>query len=232
MTQMWESFYEQFITYDGYKLVLQGLQNTMKIALIGLVIGIFLGTLVAVIHVAGTRNKVARVFAVVGDVYTTLFRGTPIVVQLLVFHFVIFLPLKLNIPGVWESVIVFGLNSGAYVSEIMRGGILSVDIGQTEAGRTLGLSFATTMLRVVFPQAVKNVIPTLGNELIAITKDTSVAGYVGTTDLTLAFSSLASNDYKIILPYVFLALVYLVIVIIFTVIIRLIERRMRKSERR
>lgn len=229
---MWESFYEQFITYDGYKLVLQGLQNTMKIALIGLVIGIFLGTLVAVIHVAGTRNKVARVFAVVGDVYTTLFRGTPIVVQLLVFHFVIFLPLKLNIPGVWESVIVFGLNSGAYVSEIMRGGIQSVDIGQTEAGRTLGLSFATTMLCVVFPQAVKNVIPTLGNELIAITKDTSVAGYVGTTDLTLAFSSLASNDYKIILPYVFLALVYLVIVIIFTVIIRLIERRMRKSERR
>lgn len=229
---MWESFYEQFITYDGYKLVLQGLQNTMKIALIGLVIGIFLGTLVAVIHVAGTRNKVARVFAVVGDVYTTLFRGTPIVVQLLVFHFVIFLPLKLNIPGVWESVIVFGLNSGAYVSEIMRGGIQSVDIGQTEAGRTLGLSFATTMLRVVFPQAVKNVIPTLGNELIAITKDTSVAGYVGTTDLTLAFSSLASNDYKIILPYVFLALVYLVIVIIFTVIIRLVERRMRKSERR
>ena len=176
---MWESFYEQFITYDGYKLVLQGLQNTMKIALIGLVIGIFLGTLVAVIHVAGTRNKVARVFAVVGDVYTTLFRGTPIVVQLLVFHFVIFLPLKLNIPGVWESVIVFGLNSGAYVSEIMRGGIQSDDIGQTEAGRTLGLSFATTMLRVVFPQAVKNVIPTLGNELIAITKDTSVAGYVG-----------------------------------------------------
>lgn len=229
---MWESFYEQFITYDGYKLVLQGLQNTMKIALIGLVIGIFLGTLVAVIHVAGTRNKVARVFAVVGDVYTTLFRGTPIVVQLLVFHFVIFLPLKLNISGVWESVIVFGLNSGAYVSEIMRGGIQSVDIGQTEAGRTLGLSFATTMLRVVFPQAVKNVIPTLGNELIAITKDTSVAGYVGTTDLTLAFSSLASNDYKIILPYVFLALVYLVIVIIFTVIIRLVERRMRKSERR
>ena len=229
---MWESFYEQFITYDGYKLVLQGLQNTMKIALIGLVIGIFLGTLVAVIHVAGTRNKVARVFAVVGDVYTTLFRGTPIVVQLLVFHFVIFLPLKLNIPGVRESVIVFGLNSGAYVSEIMRGGIQSVDIGQTEAGRTLGLSFATTMLRVVFPQAVKNVIPTLGNELIAITKDTSVAGYVGTTDLTLAFSSLASNDYKIILPYVFLALVYLVIVIIFTVIIRLVERRMRKSERR
>ena len=229
---MWESFYEQFIVYDGYQLVLQGLKNTMIIALAGLVIGIFIGTLVAVIHVAGTRNKVARVFAYVGDVYTTIFRGTPIVVQLLVFHFVIFPLVRLNIPGVWESVLVFGLNSGAYVSEIMRGGILSVDVGQLEAGRTLGLSFTATMLKVVFPQAIKNVVPTLGNELIAITKDTSVAGYIGTTDLTVAFRALASNDYQIIIPYLMLALVYLVIVIIFTFIIRFIERRLRKSEKR
>ncbi len=204
----------------------------MIIALAGLVIGIFIGTLVAVIHVAGTRNKVARVFAYVGDVYTTIFRGTPIVVQLLVFHFVIFPLVRLNIPGVWESVLVFGLNSGAYVSEIMRGGILSVDVGQLEAGRTLGLSFTATMLKVVFPQAIKNVVPTLGNELIAITKDTSVAGYIGTTDLTVAFRALASNDYQIIIPYLMLALVYLVIVIIFTFIIRFVERRLRKSEKR
>ena len=229
---MWDSFYEQFITYDGYKIVLQGLLNTMVIALVGLVIGIVIGTIVAVIHVAGTRNKVARVFAVIGDVYTTIFRGTPIVVQLLVFHFVLFPLMRLNIPGVWESVLVFGLNSGAYVSEIMRGGIQSVDVGQLEAGRTLGLSFTVTMLKVVFPQAIKNVIPTLGNELIAITKDTSVAGYVGTTDLTVAFRALASNDYQIIIPYLMLALVYLIIVIIFTVIIRAVERRLRKSERR
>lgn len=229
---MWESFYEQFIVYDGYKLVLQGLMNTMIIALVGLVIGIVIGTIVAVIHVAGTRSRVARAFAYIGDLYTTIFRGTPIVVQLLVFHFVIFPLMRLNIPGVWESVLVFGLNSGAYVAEIMRGGILSVDVGQLEAGRTLGLSFTTTMLKVVFPQAIKNVIPTLGNELIAITKDTSVAGYVGTTDLTVAFRALASNDYQIIIPYLMLALVYLVIVIIFTVIIRIVERRLRKSERR
>lgn len=229
---MWNSFYEQFITYDGYKIVLQGLLNTMIIALVGLVIGIVIGTIVAVIHVAGTRNKVARVFAVVGDVYTTVFRGTPIVVQLLVFHFVLFPLMRLNVPGVWESVLVFGLNSGAYVSEIMRGGIQSVDVGQLEAGRTLGLSFTVTMLKVVFPQAIKNVIPTLGNELIAITKDTSVAGYVGTTDLTVAFRALASNNYQIIIPYLMLALVYLIIVIIFTVIIRAVERRLRKSERR
>lgn len=229
---MWESFYEQFIVYDGYKLVLQGLMNTMIIALVGLVIGIVIGTIVAIIHVAGTRSRVARVFAYIGDLYTTIFRGTPIVVQLLVFHFVIFPLMRLNIPGVWESVLVFGLNSGAYVAEIMRGGILSVEVGQLEAGRTLGLSFTTTMLKVVFPQAIKNVIPTLGNELIAITKDTSVAGYVGTTDLTVAFRALASNDYQIIIPYLMLALVYLVIVIIFTVIIRIVERRLRKSERR
>ena len=229
---MWESFYEQFIVYDGYKLVLQGLMNTMIIALVGLVIGIVIGTIVAVIHVAGTRSRVARVFAYIGDLYTTIFRGTPIVVQLLVFHFVIFPLIRLNIPGVWESVLVFGLNSGAYVAEIMRGGNLSVEVGQLEAGRTLGLSFTTTMLKVVFPQAIKNVIPTLGNELIAITKDTSVAGYVGTTDLTVAFRALASNDYQIIIPYLMLALVYLVIVIIFTVIIRIVERRLRKSERR
>lgn len=229
---MWDSFYEQFITYDGYKIVLQGLLNTMVIALVGLVIGIVIGTIVAVIHVAGTRNKVARVFAVIGDVYTTIFRGTPIVVQLLVFHFVLFPLMRLNVPGVWESVLVFGLNSGAYVSEIMRGGIQSVDVGQLEAGRTLGLSFTVTMLKVVFPQAIKNVIPTLGNELIAITKDTSVAGYVGTTDLTVAFRALASNNYQIIIPYLMLALVYLIIVIIFTVIIRVVERRLRKSERR
>lgn len=229
---MWDRFYEQFITYDGYKIVLQGLLNTMVIALVGLVIGIVIGTIVAVIHVAGTRNKVARVFAVIGDVYTTIFRGTPIVVQLLVFHFVLFPLMRLNVPGVWESVLVFGLNSGAYVSEIMRGGIQSVDVGQLEAGRTLGLSFTVTMLKVVFPQAIKNVIPTLGNELIAITKDTSVAGYVGTTDLTVAFRALASNNYQIIIPYLMLALVYLIIVIIFTVIIRVVERRLRKSERR
>ena len=127
---------------------------------------------------------------------------------------------------------MFGLNSGAYVSEIMRGGILSVDAGQMEAGRTLGLSYTTTMLKVVFPQAIKNVVPTLGNELIALTKDTSVAGYVATMDLTRAFRLIATANYEFIIPYLMLALVYLVIILIMTVIVRLIERRLRKSERR
>lgn len=230
MQVMWDAFYKQFITEGGYRNVLLGLRNTLIIAICGLVIGIVLGTIVAVVQVAGKRSRVAKVFSVIGDVYTGIFRGTPIIVQLLIFHYIIFAALKLD--GLLEAIIVFGLNSGAYVAEIMRGGILSVDVGQLEAGRTLGLSYATTMLRVVFPQAIKNVVPTLGNELIALTKDTSVAGYVATMDLTRAFRLIASANYEYIIPYLMLALVYLVIIIIFTFIIRFVERRMRKSERR
>ena len=230
MQVMWDAFYKQFITECGYRNVLLGLRNTLIIAICGLVIGIVLGTIVAVVQVAGKRSRVAKVFSVIGDVYTGIFRGTPIIVQLLIFHYIIFAALKLD--GLLEAIIVFGLNSGAYVAEIMRGGILSVDVGQLEAGRTLGLSYATTMLRVVFPQAIKNVVPTLGNELIALTKDTSVAGYVATMDLTRAFRLIASANYEYIIPYLMLALVYLVIIIIFTFIIRFVERRMRKSERR
>lgn len=230
MQVMWEAFYKQFITEGGYRNVLLGLRNTLIIAIAGLIIGIVIGTLVAVIHVAGTRSKAARVFAYIGDIYTTIFRGTPIIVQLLIFHYIIFAPIVID--GLWEAIIVFGLNSGAYVAEIMRGGILSVDVGQLEAGRTLGLSYSVTMLRIVFPQAIKNVIPTLGNELIALTKDTSVAGYVATMDLTRAFRLIASANYEYIIPYLMLAVVYLVIILIFTVIIRIVERRMRKSEKR
>ena len=230
MRVMWEAFYDQFIVQGGYKNVLLGLRNTLIIAIAGLVIGIIIGTIVASVQVAGKRNKVARVFAAVGDVYTGIFRGTPIIVQLLIFHYIIFS--GINIDGLLEAIIVFGLNSGAYVAEIMRGRILSVDIGQMEAGRTLGLSYPTTMIKIVYPQAIKNVIPTLGNELIALTKDTSVAGYVATMDLTRAFRLIASANYEYIIPYLMLALVYLVIILIFTFIIRIVERRLRKSERR
>ncbi len=210
--------------------VLLGLRNTLIIAVAGLAIGIVIGTLVAAVQVGGKRNKVTKVLSVIAQVYTGVFRGTPIIVQLLIFHYIIFMGLKLD--GLLETIIVFGLNSGAYVAEIMRGGILSVDKGQMEAGRALGLSYASTMLRIVFPQALKNVVPTLGNELIALTKDTSVAGYVATMDLTLAFRNIASANYEFIIPYVMLALVYLVIIIIFTVLIRIVERRMRASDRR
>ena len=224
-----EVFFRYLIDYEYYQLVLQGLLNTLLIAVGGLLIGIVIGSIVAAVKVAGTRNRVMKWISYICDVYTGIFRGTPIVIQLIIFHYIVFCG---KLDNLLEAVLIFGLNSGAYVSEIMRGGILSVDIGQTEAGRTLGLSYLTTMLRVVIPQAIKNVVPTLGNELIALTKDTSVAGYVATMDLTRAFRAIASAKYEYIIPYLMLALVYLIIIIIFTVIIRLIERRMRKSERR
>lgn len=225
-----ELFLKHFITYGGYKTVLTGLANTLIIAFCGLLIGIVLGSIVAAVKVAATRSKAAKVLSYVGDVYTGLFRGTPIIVQLLIFHYVIFAGVKID--SLLEAVLVFGLNSGAYVAEIMRGGILSVEIGQTEAGRTLGLSYTTTMLKIVLPQAVKNVVPTLGNELIALIKDTSVAGYVATLDLNQAFTAIAGATYNFMIPYLMLALVYLILVMIVTILIRLIERRMRKSDRR
>ena len=225
-----EIFFRYFIEYENYKIVLIGLRNTLVIAICGLLIGIVVGSVVAAFKVAGTRSRVAKAVSYVGDAYTGIFRGTPIIVQLIVFHYVILRGSGIN--PLLEAVLVFGLNSGAYVAESMRGGILSVDVGQLEAGRTLGLSYGTTMLRVVIPQAIKNVVPTLGNELIALTKDTSVAGYVATMDLNAAFTAIAGATYDYLVPYLFLALIYLVLVIIFTVIIRFVERRMRKSERR
>lgn len=225
-----EIFFRYFIEYENYKIVLIGLRNTLVIAICGLLIGIVVGSVVAAFKVAGTRSRVAKAVSYVGDAYMGIFRGTPIIVQLIVFHYVILRGSGIN--PLLEAVLVFGLNSGAYVAEIMRGGILSVDVGQLEAGRTLGLSYGTTVLRVVIPQAIKNVVPTLGNELIALTKDTSVAGYVATMDLNAAFTAIAGATYDYLVPYLFLALIYLVLVIIFTVIIRFVERRMRKSERR
>lgn len=222
-------FYKHLITYEGYKNVLTGFRNTLIIAFFGLIIGIVIGSVVAIVKVAGERNKVAKVFSCVCDVYVTVFRGTPIIVQLLIFHFGIFWGVA--IPEPWEATLVFGLNSGAYVSEIMRGGIASVDKGQLEAGRTLGLSFTSAMIKIVIPQAIKNVIPTLGNELIALIKDTSVAGYVATLDLNGALTAIAGATYDYFTPYIFLAVVYLFMVVVLTLCIRLIERRLRKSEK-
>lgn len=230
MGAKFEVFCKYFITYGGYKTALTGLRNTLIIAIGGLLIGIVLGSIVAAVKVAAPRSKIAKAFSYVGDVYTGLFRGTPIVVQLMIFHFIIFR--GSNIDSLLEAVLVFGLNSGAYVAEIMRGGILSVEIGQTEAGRTLGLSYTTTMFKIVLPQAIKNVIPTLGNELIALTKDTSVAGFVATMDLNAAFTAIAGATYDFMIPYLMLAVVYLILVVLITVLIRFVERRLRKSERK
>lgn len=224
----WDAFVEDFVTYKGYEMVLNGLKNTLIIALAGLAIGVLIGTLIAVIKVVPSNGKVMMALGKVCDVYVALFRGIPMVVQLLLVYYVIF-P---GLPNMAAAILAFGLNSGAYVSEIMRGGILSVDPGQLEAGRSLGMSYSRSMWNVVLPQSLKNILPTMGNELIALVKETSVVSFIAVVDLTRAFRSIASANYEYIVPYCMLALFYLVIVLIFTVLIRLMERRMKKNERR
>lgn len=231
MSRKWNKFVKAFITNEGYLEVLSGLGNTAKIAFFGFIIGIVIGSLIAIIKHAGTQNKVVKGVSKIGDVYVAFFRGTPIIVQLLLVYYV-FLPL---IGWSWDKVVVaivtFGLNSGAYVSEIMRSGIQSVDKGQMEAGRSLGLSYTKTMLKIVLPQTIKNVLPTLGNELIALVKDTSVVSFIAVIDLTNAFQLIGSGTYEYVVPYLMLALTYLVIVLLLTGLIKLIERRFKRSDR-
>ncbi len=225
-------FYRQLIELEGYRNVLIGLKNTALIAVFGLLIGMFLGCLLATCKILPKTNKFVKFLSGIVDVYVAVFRGTPMVVQLLLIHFVLFPMLGLDIPAVFEAVLAFGLNSAAYVSEIIRGGILSVDIGQTEAGRALGLNYTKTMIKIVLPQAIKNVVPTLGNEFIALLKETSVVSFIAVVDITKAFQNIANSTYEYMVPYITLALVYLVLVLAVTGIIKLLERRLRASDKR
>ena len=229
-TYLWSSFKTQMFDLGGYKTVLEGLQNTLLIALGGFAIGLVLGALLAVMQLL-PENKATNVFKNISKLYVGLFRGTPLVVQLLLGWYVIkpILGIQQASALAW-GLVIFGLNSGAYMSEIIRGGILSVDKGQMEAGRSLGLSYSTTMLRIIMPQAIKNSLPSIGNELIAIIKETSVAGFVSVTDLQVAFK-LQNTVYNPIICYLALAVVYIILVLIFTLLIKFIERRLAKSER-
>ena len=230
--QAWNVFYEQMFVLEGYKKVLEGLGNTALIAIFGLLIGMVIGCLLATCKILPKSSPMIKTLSGFSDVYVAIFRGTPMVVQLLLIHFVLFPLIGVQIPTILEAILAFGFNSGAYVSEIMRGGILSVDIGQTEAGRALGLNYRQTMMRIILPQAIKNVVPTLGNEFIALLKETSVVSFITVVDLTKAFQNIANSTYEYIIPYVVLALVYLVIVLAVTGIIKLIERRLRAGDRR
>lgn len=227
-----DKFIEILIDYNGYVKVLEGLQNTLKIAVLGLVIGIVIGTLIATVRVMPKYKALPRVLNAICSFYVALFRGTPIVVQLLVFYYVVLPIMGVNLPSVNVAITVFGLNSGAYISEIMRSGIQSVDEGQMEGGRSVGLSFSTTMLRIVIPQAIKNILPTLGNEFIALIKETSVVSFVGALDLYVAFSYIGSNSYEFMVPYIAMALIYIVIVCLITLLIKIMERSLKKSDRR
>ena len=233
--KMIDVFLVTLIDKKGYVRVVEGLQNTVMIAVVGLIIGIVIGTLIATVRVVPKYNRLPRILNGFCSFYVALFRGTPMVVQLLVFHYVLFVLLRSVGPRftpVQEAMLVFGLNSGAYISEIMRSGIQSVDPGQMEAGRAVGLSFRTTMMKIVIPQAVKNILPTLGNEFITLIKETSVVSFIGAADLYVAFSYIAANNYEFMVPYLAMATIYIVLVLIITLLIKIMERSLRKSDRR
>ena len=226
--RFFERFVDIFITDGGFKTMIDGLQNTILIALVALVIGIVIGTLFAVIKVIPKKGVISRTLHVIADVYITVIRGTPVMVQLLLMYFGILS--NYGLSALVVAMIVFGLNSSAYVAEIIRSGIQAVDKGQMEAGRSLGLSYRTTMWKIILPQAIKNILPALGNEFIVLIKETSVAGFITVFDLTRAARAIVADTYDTFVPYLTLAAMYLVLVMIATFFVNLLERRMRKSD--
>ncbi len=231
-SQKIDKFIEIFIDQNGYVRVTEGLKNTLLIAVCGLIIGILIGTIIATVRVLPKYKLLPRVLNGICSFYVALFRGTPMVVQLLVFYYVLLPLIGWNINGVQVSMLVFGLNSGAYISEIMRSGIQSVDPGQMEAGRAVGLSFGASMTKIVIPQAVKNILPTLGNEFISLIKETSVVSFVGAADLYVAFNYIGTNNYEFMVPYLVMALIYIALVLVITLLIKILERSLKKSDRR
>lgn len=237
-----ETFLDILINEGGYKDVIEGLKNTMTIAVVGLVIGIVIGTLIATVRVLPKYKRIVRALDSACKFYVGVFRGTPMVVQLLVFYYVlvpsitpilsdIFMQ-NIRVPSVIVAIIVFGLNSGAYISEIMRAGILSVDPGQLEGARSVGFSYGAAMIKVVIPQAIKNILPTLGNEFIALVKETSVVSFVGAMDLYLAFQRIGAGTYEYMIPYLAMAVVYIVIICLISLGIKIMERSLRKGDRK
>ncbi len=223
-----ESFTKTFITEDRYKVFLKGLGNTLLIALFATIAGVIIGSLIAIIKTYHKQTGKLRILNIVAEFYTTLIRGTPVVVQLLISYNIIF---AFSTHAVLVGIVAFGINSGAYVSEIIRAGINAVDIGQTEAGRSLGLSRRTTMLYIVIPQAVKNVLPAIGNEFISLLKETSVIGYLGVVDLTKAADRVISRTMDAYFPYISIAAIYLALVLVLNYFVKKLERRLAKSER-
>ena len=220
--------YEGLIEENRWQLLLQGLGNTLVIAVFATLIGVAIGLLVAIAKVAAAQNKKLGWLNFICDLYLTVIRGTPIVVELLIMYFSIFAFITEAIP---VAILTFGINSGAYVAEIIRSGILAVDRGQTEAGRSLGLTQSMTMRYIVLPQAIKNILPALGNEFIALLKETSIAGYIALMDITSAANLIRGRTYNNA-PLYATAIVYLILVIGMTRVLRHFERRMAKNDQR
>ena len=228
--------YAAFLEGDRWRLYLQGLLTTLELTVVALIVGVVLGVLVAVVRTAHDQQRPGRrknpllgIFNIICKIYTTVIRGTPMLVQILIWGFVIFASSRNKFM---VGVVALGINSGAYVVEIVRGGLMSVDVGQSEAGRSLGLGYLDTMRFIIIPQAFKNILPSLGNEFITLFKDTSLVNTIGLTELTYRASRIAGTTFDYMPPYIGIAIMYLAVVIILTWLQGKLERRLRQSDRR
>lgn len=224
-----EKFHSTFIDGDRWMYLVRGLGTTLLITLFAVILGMVLGFLIAIVR--STHDKTGKLgfLNVLARIYLTIIRGTPVVVQLLIIYFVIFA--SVNVGKTFVAVLAFGLNSAAYVAEIVRSGIMSIDNGQFEAGASLGMNYPKTMISIILPQAFKNILPALANECIVLLKETSVAGFIALTDLTKGGDIIRSQTYEAFLPLIAVAVIYLVMVMILSSLVSKLERRLAKSDR-
>ena len=228
MQELKSSFISNFIDYYRWRYITDGLKITLLVTVFAVLIGVVLGFLIAIVRTTHDKTGKLKILNAICKVYLTVIRGTPVVVQLMIIYFIIFG--SVDISKVVVAIVAFGINSGAYVAEIFRSGIMSIDNGQFEAGRSLGFNYAQTMMYIVMPQAFKNVLPTLCNEFISLLKETSVSGYIALQDLTKGGDIIRSRTYDAFMPLIAVALIYLAMVMIFTKLVSLLERRLRNSD--
>lgn len=224
-----EQLYLNFIAENRWKYLLDGLGTTIMITFFALIIGVVFGFLISLVRVTHDRTGKLGALNAVCKLYLTVIRGTPVMVQLLIIYFVVFG--SVSIPKVLVAVMAFGLNSAAYVAEIFRGGIMSIDSGQMEAGRSLGMNYSQVMWKIIMPQAVKTVLPALGNEFIVLLKETSISGYIALQDLTKGGDIIRSQTYNAFMPLIAVALIYLTIVLFLQAGVNRLERRFSRSDR-
>lgn len=228
LQELQSKFVTNFIADDRWKYITDGLVVTLEVTLFAVILGIILGFIVAIVRSTYERTGKLKILNLICNIYLTVIRGTPVVVQLLIIYFVIFGSTDIN--KVIVAVMAFGINSGAYVAEIFRSGIMSIDEGQFEAGRSLGFNYRQTMIYIIMPQAFKNILPALGNEFISLLKETSVSGYIALQDLTKGGDIIRSRTYDAFMPLIAVALIYLVMVLIFSRLVGILERRLRNSD--
>ena len=224
MSAWLEKLYETFIASGGYRYILEGFQNTIVITMGALVIGVLIGAAIAITKYFADESPALKPLAIVCDVYTTVIRGVPITVLLLIFYLVILV----SASDLMVAIVAFGINSGAYMAELIRSGINAVDKGQMEAGRSLGMSRGQTMFKIILPQAVRYILPAIGNEFIALLKETSVAGYVTIVDLTRAGNLIRNNTHDALNPLLLVALIYLTLVVLLTNLLAMVEKKLER----